>query len=422
MILQPAWIIDAAKYLIHERAGEDLNDHLRDLELTIRNAGPSISKYYEDFKKTGILRKQVLEIYLWGDGNGFSSQNDYTLLVKLFEEFKILRRKGDSEFFVPAMLPNELLPDQYVKNGRFSKWWLPNQAVDKAAAHSCDNDFDCRRALMGRIFKVFGRFPFNFMPELLFSLSEDRNTVRVCSEDRTLAGCVLTRATDTVMKEWVIVSTPNSDERKNNEVDEIRVLGFVEIRSNSAEGSTDWELFQHVTQVISEEIARKPHLSVTEEAICVDGAEKMASEQVTELAKEHYCIFRFDNQEEDQEVRRDLVLPGQKCKIKRFGSEPAPDSKSMPKTVKSAEEADNKDTDKDKKSDKESKGSRRGRSRSSTRSPKSRSSRRSRSSSCERKRRRTSRSRSRDRSSSRRCAVVNNSALMLRVCATSLRV
>jgi len=323
VILQPAWIIDAAKYVIHEREDVDLDNLLRALESNIREkAGNVMNAYYEQFKTTGILQKDLLLTYLW-DSPRFPP-DEIGLLLDLFQEFKLLRPINEDEFFVPAMLSTKELSEKYVQGN--SKWWLlPSFAVETACNFSGTGIFDDRPAVLRRVYTVIvGSLPFSFMPELQFALSEIENCnsehqENFCPEDRSLAGTVLSETykieKDGLVREYVIVSTPSSSEMKEKEMGQIRVLALVKIiKPGSLEGTMDWRLFKKVTNTISKVVGTKVNLSISERAIWVNMAGEKSEQEVIKMTQDS-VLFRFEAGQ-DEDVPKDLVMPtGQEQKV-----------------------------------------------------------------------------------------------------------
>jgi len=333
VVLQPAWIIDAAKYIIHEREDKELKDVIRVLESNIRKDS-YMHEYYQTFKTTGILKKELLFAHLW---NHFPC-GDRNLLLQLFQEFKLLRPLDGDEFFVPSMLPKEELPEKYVKGD--SKWWLPS-FVEEASNFSHDNfirqasgagkKFNGRPAVLRRVYTVLGRLPFSFMPELQFALSEIKvgEQENFCPENRSLAGIVLSKTykietgeVSGVVKEYVIVSTQSSSELEKNAIAEIRVLALVKMDPDfdSEEGMTDWRLFKQVRNKISEVVESMVNLSIRERAVYVNSDGLKSDLEVTKMVGD-YVQFKFNGKTEG--VPSDLVIPPeqlQKICIRNIGA------------------------------------------------------------------------------------------------------
>jgi len=115
IFMQPQFIIDAIKYVIHEPCAAYVNGEVRALDVHIlQNAGndEALDQFLSTKKKngSGVLTRQLLT-HMWQHLN----LRQHTLLLELMTALKLLRPLGDAKtFLVPAMLLRQALTEEYV--------------------------------------------------------------------------------------------------------------------------------------------------------------------------------------------------------------------------------------------------------------------------------------------------------------------
>ena len=326
VFMQPQFIIDAIKYVIREPCAANVNDEVRALDVRIRqNAGngEALDQFLGTEKKhgSGVLTRQLLT-HLWRHLN----PRQHTLLLELMTAFKLLRPLGDKDtFLVPAMLPRQALPEEYVT----PHWWCPSKAGGAAVMHV---EHVVGPAEMRVMYKVLGgRLPFGFMSELQVRLSQPDKR-----GDKKLhfapEAAVVDRITGSVLsvaykcgggstREWVVLSRPVTEQAKEGEpqkvlvaADCICVMGWAQL--SSQQGATDWRVFRMVITEIEAMQREALGLCLRKMAFYVD-----VSGQVSEpldISNRHHATadasellsFEFDDDSKDAEdVDPDLVLP-----------------------------------------------------------------------------------------------------------------
>ena len=169
VFMQPQFIIDAIKYIIREPNATDVNDEIRKMDTLIRvNAddAEALDRFLgteETHGSSGVLTRQLLIRHLWRDIDPTHRDR----LLDLMTAFKLLRPLADTKtFLVPAMLPRQKLPEEYVT----PDWWRPSKAGAAAVMHV---EHVARPAEMRIMYKVLGgRLPFGFFSELQVRLSQ----------------------------------------------------------------------------------------------------------------------------------------------------------------------------------------------------------------------------------------------------------
>jgi len=282
VFMHPQFIIDAIKYVIREPCAADVNDEVRALDTHIRqNAGngEALDRFLgtANTHSSGVLTRQLLT-HLWRHLN----PRHHTLLLELMTAFKLLRPLGDSNtFLVPAMLPRQALPEEYVT----PHWWCPSKAGGAAVMHV---EHVARPAEMRIMYKVLGgRLPLGFMSELQVRLSQPEKrgdkklhfAPEAAVVDR-IAGSVLSAAYKCgggSTREWVVLSRPLTEQAKEGgsqkvpvAADCIRVMGWSEL--SSQQGATDWRVFRMVITEIEEMQREAPGLYLQKQALYSDAS------------------------------------------------------------------------------------------------------------------------------------------------------
>jgi len=240
--------------------------------------------------------------------------------------FKLLRPLGDSNtFLVPAMLPRQALPEEYVT----PHWWCPSKASAAAVMHV---EHVVRPAEMRIMYKVLGgRLPFGFMSELQVRLSQPEKrgdkklhfAPEAAVVDR-VAGSVLSAAYKCgggSTREWVVLSRPLAEHAKEGEprkgpvaADCICVMAWSEL--SSQQGATDWRVLRMVMKEIEEMEYNTPGLYLQKQALFVDTSGQVSkpfdiSHRHLESAHASELLsFEFDDDSKySEDVDPDLVLP-----------------------------------------------------------------------------------------------------------------
>jgi len=326
VFMQPQFIIDTIKYVIREPSGSDVNDKVRKLDACIRqNAdyGVALDKFLGTRKQhgAGVLSRRLLTQML-----GKLKPGGHTLLLKLMTSFKLLCPLGDSNtFMVPAMLPRQALPEEYI----LPNWWRPSQAGGAAVMHV---EQAVRPAEMRIMYKVLGgRLPFGFMSELQVRISQQKqcheslhSLQSEAADVHHVTGSVLSVAYKCGggnTRERVVLSRPLVEHMKEGELrnvpiaaDCIRVMGWSELTLQ--QGATDWRVCRMVMKQIEEMEHDAPGLYLQKQALYVNAS----SEVFRPLDIPHRHLESFDASEllsfeldEDgkvvEDVDPDLVLP-----------------------------------------------------------------------------------------------------------------
>ena len=242
VFMQPQFIIDAIKYVVREPEAEDINAELRAMDKQIRNQR-DLKSFHQTGELTGRLLREV-----WGLAK--ISPSDQRLMLEVMKAFRLLRVLGESgdaqgeRYVVPAMLPQEALPAEYVA----PHWWCPAKAIDAAGVSDEHLNADASTAPVAAMRVVYevvgGRLPFSFMSELQVSLAmpgtEGKHFAPEAPVVDSVAGSVLPesyKCGGADVTEWVVVSqharyslVGEAAERETSELDlardSIRVVAW----------------------------------------------------------------------------------------------------------------------------------------------------------------------------------------------------
>jgi len=239
----------------------------------------------------------------------------HTLLLELMKAFKLLRPLADTEtFLVPAMLPRQQLPDEYVT----PHWWRPAKASNTAIMHISD---EAHRAEMRIMYKVLGgRLPFGFMSELQVRLAqsecidqdEELHFAPEFSVVERVSGSVLSVAYTCgggTVREWTILSQAHTGEAAAGDAsNSLRIMGWAEV--STLQGATDWRLFRGVIRAIEGMAQRAPCLSLRKMALYADASGKLAKPIEITRRNEARQVFLFEFEDGSKiDVCRNIVLP-----------------------------------------------------------------------------------------------------------------
>ena len=320
VFMQPQFIIDAIKYVVREPEAEDINAELRAMDKQIRN-----QRDLKSFHQTGELTRALLS-EVWSLAKIKAS--DQRLMLEVMKAFRLLRVLGESgdaqreRYVVPAMLPHEALPAEYVA----PHWWSP--AKIDVAVGVVDGDGATVPAAMRVVYEVVGgRLPFSFMSELQVSLalpgSKDQHYAAEASVVDRVAGSVLSesyRCEEARVKEWAVVSqlarscqvSQVEQEADGLELarDSIRVVAWAELASQSQDGATDWRLLRRVMQAIEDAEGRVPGLWLRKLVVHVDALGRCSrpEEVADDFHDRDLVTFTFD-EGEDHDVSPAMVIP-----------------------------------------------------------------------------------------------------------------
>ena len=221
----------------------------------------------------GELSRSLLTQGLWAT----LKLSDQTLMLALLQDFKLLRRldeHGNEErFVVPAMLPNESLPPEFL----MPLWWQPSKA--DTAARIQDAGAERPAAVRIKYEVIGGKLPFGFMGELQVSLVQSDNagdpdvmqhcvpeevllSRRISIEEERVVGSVLCERRGNT-REWVVLSQHHGSA--------LHVMAWAELIEAHQSATTDWRLFRHVREQIKNAAEQRvPGLTLREMACYVD--------------------------------------------------------------------------------------------------------------------------------------------------------
>jgi len=223
VFMQPKFTIDAIKYVVREANPADVNAELRALDSQIRNQR-DLKQHLESGELTRSLLTEVWALAKGIDDKPKFKRQDHTLMLELLKGFKLLRILGApcdakiERYVVPAMLPNQTLPVEYIT----PEWWCPEKAMNAADMQDDSEPPETAVAAMRVAYEVVGgRLPLSFMSELQVSLSLDTSMLLNPEHYAPEASSVLDSVVDWVVgsvlsqtykcsgssvTEWVVVS------------------------------------------------------------------------------------------------------------------------------------------------------------------------------------------------------------------------
>ncbi|EKX48189.1 hypothetical protein GUITHDRAFT_106084 [Guillardia theta CCMP2712] len=255
---RPQWIIDAIKFVVHERDDRNLNDELRNLHGRMDMQG---KRQLESLRNGGRLCDRLLRCWLWEN----VSEDDKDVLIYLLQGFKLMHqyqthlpdekfcqvcaRQGHCSYVVPAMFPKGSLDGRYT----LPSPWSPQMSSD------------CR-AIVRREYQC-SHFESFFLSELQVEWSTighlDHNNEHISVEvlGQSAEGMVLRCEESEFVDETLVVRMAKLQSSSGSAMESIMtVVSWVDLVDACSMAATEWPLFRYVNQSIEAAERRQPGL------------------------------------------------------------------------------------------------------------------------------------------------------------------
>jgi len=241
-------------------------------------------------------------------------------MLELLKGFKLLWVLGApcdaklERYVVPAMLPNQALPPEYIT----PEWWCPEQSANAADMQDNSEPPETAAAEMRVVYKVLsGRLPFPFMSELQVSMALEKSRAR---KRASVLDSVVDRVAGSVLQETYFcgggtvtelvvvsqrarsysVSTADEELQQNSaSPDAIRVMAWVELNKTSQRGATDWRLLKQVMLCAEDGV---PGLSLRRLVVILNaqGTCSIPEEITGKVMVNKFVTFEFEKEEVEQ--------------------------------------------------------------------------------------------------------------------------